>query len=553
MKNNISFRILIVCIAILVIQLIASSYSFRVDLTADQRYSLSESTKDFIKSVEQPLRIDVFLSGKLPQDYKRLRTETEVLLQSLESVNDRFYFEFIDPFEGSENTDQLFEEMSGYGLDPELVVQRENQAVEQSYVFPWMMISYEGKSVRVPLLQKNLGDTQEQRILQSIQQLEYAVVDGIFKILLKKKKKIAVLSSHNTSEDILITNFLQDLLPYYNLAAFDLKAIPKNPSKTLENLNRFDLFLVSNPKERFSNTEKFILDQYTQQGGNSLYLIDPVRIDKDSLFSIAGKTVSYGNELDLDELFFKYGFRLRKELVKDLYSAPIVLANGNQNNSQYNPYPWTYHPLSKPNQAHPIGSAVGSVFFRFGSPIDVLKTDLKTTELIKSSPLSKIERIPSIISISEATQPIKPAAFNDTSQTLGLLLEGSFSSLYTNRIKPFKVDVKENKPARMAIFADGNLIENQIDKGQPLELGYDKWTNNFYSNKQFFKNTVHYLIGENKFLDLRTKEVKIAMIDSEIEQGKVQYWRYFSVLAPLFILLIISFIFNRYRLKSYRQ
>ena len=553
MNRSATYRILFVCSAALLVQILASFYTKRWDLTSDNRYSLSDSSKEFIRSIDQPIRVDVFLNGKLPQEYQRLRSETEVILQSITAQNDRFYYEFIDPFKDIEDAEQLLEEMNQYGLFPELVVERENQAVEQSYVFPWMLLNYGDRTVRVSLLQKNLGDSPKQRILQSIQQLEYAIMDGVYKILLQEKKKIAVLSSHDTSKDILVTNFLQDLLPYYNLAAFDLEAFPETPEKTLENLNRFDLILVSNPKKVFSNTDKFILDQYTQQGGNSLYLIDPVHVQKDSLFALSGTTVSYANTLELDDLFFKFGFRLRQELVKDLYSAPIVLAQGEQNDSQYLPYPWLYNPLAAPNQEHSIGSAVGSVHFQFVSPIDTLKNKVKKTVLIQSSPLSKIEGIPSIIKLSSATEPIKPSVFTDSKQTLGVLLEGRFSSLYTNRIKPFEWKSKKVEPARMAIFSDGNLLENQIDKGQPLELGYDKWTNNFYSNKQFFKNTVHYLIENNTFLSLRAKEIKIALLDTAKTESELIYWRYFSLFAPLIILLILGLIFNGYRLKSYRQ
>ena len=552
MNKSTSLRVLFVCTAVVLLQILASHYNKRWDLTVDNRYSLSSASKEFIKSIDQPIRVDVFLNGKLPQEYQRLRSETEVILQSIVDQNDRFYFEFIDPFEGANNADQLMNEMSQYGLFPELVVEQENLAVEQSYVFPWMLLNYGDRTVRVSLLQKNLGDSSEQRIIQSIQQLEYALMDGIYKILLQEKKKIAVLSSHDTSKNILVTNFLQDLQPYYNLASFDLKAFPKSPEKTLENLNRFDLLLVSNPKERFSDTEKFILDQYTQQGGNSMYMIDPVRVHRDSLFSLSGTTVSYGNALELDDLFFKFGFRLRQELVKDLYSAPIVLAQGNQNNSQYMPYPWPYNPLATPNQETPIGSAIGTVHFQFASPIDTLKNKLKKTILIESSPLSKTEGVPAIIALSTATKLIKPATFSDPKQILGVLLEGKFNSMYTNRIQPFEWTTKETKAARMAIFSDGNLLENQIDKGQPLELGYDKWTNNFYSNKQFLKNTVHYLINNNDFLDLRAKEIKIAMLDKEKVQSKALFWEYFSVLTPLFILFIVGLILNGYRLKSYR-
>ncbi len=546
-------RILFVFFGVLLIQILASQFSHRWDLTSDKRYSLSSESVAFIKPIEKPIRIDVFLNGKLPQEYQRLRSETEILLQSVVAQNDRFYFEFIDPYKGTTNAEQLMDEMSQYGLFPELVVENSNQVTEQSYVFPWMLLNYENRTVRVSLLQKNLGDQSDQLILQSIQQLEFVLMDGIHQVLLEEKKKIAVLKSHSTSEDVLIASFLQGLLPYYNLASFDLKAFPKTPKKTLENLIRFDLLLVSNPKESFTNTEKFILDQFTQQGGSTMFLIDPVNIQKDSLYNLSGTTVSYGNPLELDDLFFKYGFRMRQELVKDFYSAPIVLARGSQNNSQYLPYPWPYNPMAAPDQNNPIGSAVGNILFQFASPIDTLKNNLKITMLINSSPLSKIEGIPSIIELKTATKPIKPSVFTDSAQTLGLTLEGKFNSLYTNRIHPFEWKTKEIKNARIAVFGDGNLIENQIDKGKPLELGYDKWTNNFYSNKQFFKNITHYLIREDNLLNLRSREIKIALLDSEKVNSKGAFWTYFNVFTPLVFLFVIGLFFNWFRNKSYRQ
>ena len=190
-------RILFVFLGVLLIQILASQSSNRWDLTADKRYSLSPESVAFIKPIEKPIRIDVFLNGKLPQEYQRLRSETEILLQSVVAQNDRFYFEFIDPYKGASNSEQLMDEMSQYGLFPELVVENSNQVTEQSYVFPWMLLNYENRTVRVSLLQKNLGDQPDQRILQSIQQLEFALMDGIHQVLLEEKKKYHVVRHVN--------------------------------------------------------------------------------------------------------------------------------------------------------------------------------------------------------------------------------------------------------------------------------------------------------------------------------------------------------------------
>ena len=530
------------------------------DLTLDQRYTLSENTVEIVEGVKQPIIIDVMLGGNLPANYQRLRTELTVLLKQVNHQNEFVQYNFVDPFEGVENKEGLIEELYRFGLAPEIEIDQESQSTEQTIVVPWMILniqdntSLESKSIRVPLLQKNLGDTPEQRVEQSIQQLEYNLTDGLHRLFLKNKKSIAVVSSHKGSSDLQLASLLQSLTPYYRLASFDLKAFPAQPAKTLENLNRFDLLFIANPTEQFTNQEKFMLDQYTQQGGNSLYLIDPITIARDSLFSIQGDAVAFPTDLGLEELFFKYGVRLNRDIVTDLFSAPIVLAQGENASSEYRPYPWVYHPLVEPTPDHPIGSAVGNVLQQFVSSIDTLKNQVNKTVLLTSSKRSKLRKPPFVIALEEATKPLKPSLFDEESKITGVLLEGSFPSLFQNRITPFEWDkITDTRTAKIAIFSDGNMAENQLDKGNPLELGYDKWTNNLYANKQFLQNTVHYLMGEDKRLILRSKEIRLAFLDQTLVREEKQRLQTKVFALPLALLAFVGFICGVLRRKAYRQ
>ena len=554
------YRLLAAMGIILVCMQAISFINLQWDLTLDQRYTLSENTVEIVEGVKQPIIIDVMLGGNLPANYQRLRTELTVLLKQVNHQNEFVQYNFVDPFEGVENKEGLIEELYRFGLSPEIEIDQESQSTEQTIVVPWMILniqdntSLESKSIRVPLLQKNLGDTPEQRVEQSIQQLEYNLTDGLHRLFLKNKKSIAVVSSHRGSSDLQLASLLQSLTPYYRLASFDLKAFPAQPAKTLENLNRFDLLFIANPTEQFTNQEKFMLDQYTQQGGNSLYLIDPITIARDSLFSIQGDAVAFPTDLGLEELFFKYGVRLNRDIVTDLFSAPIVLAQGENASSEYRPYPWVYHPLVEPTPDHPIGSAVGNVLQQFVSSIDTLKNQVNKTVLLTSSKRSKLRKPPFVIALEEATKPLKPSLFDEESKITGVLLEGSFPSLFQNRISPFEWDkITDTRTAKIAIFSDGNMAENQLDKGNPLELGYDKWTNNLYSNKQFLQNTVHYLMGEDKRLILRSKEIRLAFLDQTLVREEKQRLQTKVFALPLALLAFVGFICGVLRRKAYRQ
>lgn len=554
------YRLLAAMGIILVCMQAISFINLQWDLTLDQRYTLSENTVEIVEGVKQPIIIDVMLGGNLPANYQRLRTELTVLLKQVNHQNEFVQYNFVDPFEGVENKEGLIEELYRFGLAPEIEIDQESQSTEQTIVVPWMILniqdntSLESKSIRVPLLQKNLGDTPEQRVEQSIQQLEYNLTDGLHRLFLKNKKSIAVVSSHKGSSDLQLASLLQSLTPYYRLASFDLKAFPAQPAKTLENLNRFDLLFIANPTEQFTNQEKFMLDQYTQQGGNSLYLIDPITIARDSLFSIQGDAVAFPTDLGLEELFFKYGVRLNRDIVTDLFSAPIVLAQGENASSEYRPYPWVYHPLVEPTPDHPIGSAVGNVLQQFVSSIDTLKNQVNKTVLLTSSKRSKLRKPPFVIALEEATKPLKPSLFDEESKITGVLLEGSFPSLFQNRISPFEWDkITDTRTAKIAIFSDGNMAENQLDKGNPLELGYDKWTNNLYANKQFLQNTVHYLMGEDKRLILRSKEIRLAFLDQTLVREEKQRLQTKVFALPLALLAFVGFICGVLRRKAYRQ
>ena len=526
-------------------------FIFQIDFTEDKRYTLSEETMNQIQKIENPLKIDVFLSGNMPSKYLKFRNELDFILNRIKFYNKNISLNYINPL-GFEKTDDTVNEMIQFGLPPEIVRENKNGNIKQSLIFPWLVINYGKKSEKILLLQKQLGDNEEEKIFRSLEQLEYKILDGLHKVILKEKKNIAILTSHETTNNIKIADLLQNLKPYYNLGSFDLKNKDVTPKKTIENLKKFDLLVISNPKNSFSQKEKYIIDQFSLSGGKLLWMINGVTINRDSLFNNYGRAYSVGKELNLDDYFFNLGIRIQKKLVKDLYCAPIVLANGQENDTQYIPYPWPYNPLSEPENFI-IGKDLGPVLFQFASPIDTLENQLTKTLLIKSSNFTKTSTTPSVIELTEAINEIKPNEFKNISKDFGYLIEGRQKSLFTNRIKPFNLKNEINYGlVKLIIFSDGNIAENQIDKGSPLSLGYDKWTNNYYSNKDLIINSIHYLVNNEERLLLRDKNLKVNTIDKIKIKKYASFWKWFMLIIPLLIGLISGFViqFLRFRIKS---
>ena len=552
MKNLYSLLKMLMIIIFLVV--IGQWVNLRFDLTKNQRYTLSNQTKVLLKYIDQPLKIDIFLEGNLPAEFLRLRKEVSELIKSIQQHTDQIVYGYIDPFDGAKDTNSLVDEMKSYGITPEYIVQNKNQGVEQTVVFPWAMVSDGNRTILIPLNKKNSGYNKQQKINRSIEDLEFQFYNALYKLAQKKKERIAVLTSHGASKDILVADFMRSLQPYYQLAAFDLKALKNEPEKTIENLNRFKMLIVSNPTNVFTSEEKYLLDQYTLQGGKSLWMINSTSINRDSLFNMSGESMAVSKKYNLEDIFFKYGLRLENDLVKDLYSAPIVLANGEQNNSQYLPMPWTYYGLPLPNENHPIGKNAGNVLLQFPSSIDTLKNDIKKVILLKSSAYTKTIKAPVNIHLSEATEKLIPTDFNERSKNIAVLLKGKFNSAFNNRIKPVKLKENLSKGAsEIIVISEGNIAENQVDKGSPLELGFDKWTNNFYANKNFLQNCVHHLMGNHSLLEIRNKEVEISFLDPKKVVNQENLWKASMLVLPPILIAFLGFILFRYRTNKFGQ
>ena len=527
---------------------IVQQITFQKDLTADKRYSLSDTSILQLKALDEPVRIDIFLDGKLPGLYRDFWRELNIILNQMQFYSDKLIIQFNNPLEIDSN-ERAIAEMEGYGMKPEIVIEKKDGQRSESIVFPWMIVNCGNVSERVFLLDKQFGDTERNKITRSIQQIEYLILDGIRRVTLKEKSNLAVLTSHQTSKNIKLANLLQSLKPYYNLASFNLKNPENTPLQSLNNLKRFDALIVSNPNEPFSKKEKYILDQYELYGGGILWMINGIAISRDSLFNNSGKAYGFPLELNLDDYFFVRGIRLNKILVKDLYSAPLVLATGNQNNTQYIPYPWPYFPLPIP-ESNLIGQSVGPVLTQFPSSMDSLENSLNKTVLLKTSAFTKTAGVPVLLLLEEATKKIQPSKYNEPSKILGILAEGTGKSLFLNRVKPFVYSKhQDNGGYKSIIFGDGTIGENQIERGAPLNLGYDKWTSNYYANKQLLINSIHYLTGNQEGLMIRQKKWNFAYLDPQKINSKGVFWKMIIILSPILISLLFGLFFQKGRSK----
>ncbi len=545
-------------IALLIIVLIAINYLSslifkRFDLTSDKRYTLSEASINTIKDADAPIIIDVFLSGDdFPSEFRRLQTETKQLLEEFSAKNKNIVFHFINPLEDEAHRERNIQQLNQRGLQPMRLSVQENGKSTEAIIFPWALASYHDATVIIPLVKNKIGASQQELVSNSVQHLEYAFADGFSKLTKPKRKKIAILKGNDQLEDKYIFDFVKKLGEYYFIAPFTLDSVAKNPQKTLDELENFDLIISAKPTEIFSEEEKLVLDQFSMNGGKSLWMLDAVAMEKDSLYQ-TGKSLAFPRDLNLTDFFFKYGVRINPLLVCSLYSAPITLAVGEGSESQFQHLQWLYSPLAASENNHPIVNNLNLIKFDFANPIDTLKNTIKKTILLQSATLSNLEGAPKEISLDIVTQEANPASFNKGPQTLAVLLEGSFTSVYNNKIKPFKLskEIDTGKPTKMIVIADGDVIKNDVIGNKPQELGFDKWTGKTYGNKEFLLNAVNYLVDDDGLINIRSKEIAVAFLDQEKIADQKTTWQLVNILLPLGLLAFFGFGFHYYRKKRY--
>lgn len=548
-KNNIIIVALAI-VGLLVINYLASRFFIRFDITEDKRYTLSDATIDIINTVEEPIIVDVLLKGNFTSEFKRLQLETRQLLEEFHAINPNIDYNFVNPLEDEPDPDRIIQGMLNIGLVPANVTIQDKGKTSNETVFPWAMANLNDRTVKIPLLRNTYGATETERVNSSVQQLEYNFADAFKKLTLKEKKKLAVIKGNGELADKYLVDYLSQAREYYSLGAFNLDSLANDPEKTLKNLKRFDAMLVAKPTEKFTDKEKYILDQYIMDGGKSMWLIDAVAVDLDSLSNERYGNVTFPRDLNLNDLFFKYGFRVNYNLVKDFSHTPVTILN---RNGEEVPLEWFYSPLVSTNDNHPVTKNLNLIKLEFANQIDTIKNDIKKTILLKSSPKSKLAGAPAPISLFEFQKDIDEATFNDGNQTLGLLLEGSFTSGFKNRVKPMKLQnpIEDGKPNKMIVVADGDIVNYNTSNQKPLINGIDPWTNQIYGNEEFLMNGLNYLLDDDGLIAIRSKEVKIALLDKEKAAEERSKWQLINILLPLIILGIFGFLNYYIRKRKY--
>jgi len=513
------------------------------DITKDKKFTLSNTTISNIKKLKSPLKIDILLEGSMPNYYYPFQNQIIEIIKLFINENKLISYNFIDPYDLNQK------KIADFEINPEILVLNENNNRKEYRIYPWAILTHKNKSIKIKLIDNKIGDTEVDKITRSTGLLEYKLIDGLIKLTVQKKSKISFLSSHGTSEEIKIFDLKNSISKYYDVSNFDFKNKYSNINEALNFLKDKKILLISNPTERFNESEKFVFDQYSLNGGKIIWLINAVTMSLEMLYNDNSKALAVSNELNLDDLFFHNGIKLRKELIKDLYCAPIVVAT-ESNNTQYIPYPWLYYPIVK--YRNQFNESYINLLTKFVSPIDTIKTYLNKDIILKSSDYTKILTTPDFINLNEINKKISPSSFENKNHIVGIELRGNFSSFYKNKLVSNTIKNKiDNGNSEWLIISDGNIAENQIDRNKPLKLGYDKWTNNSYSNKEFLINKIHEFSDNKSLLNSQSKKINSIIVNKIKVKEKIDFWRFSSIIYPFILPYLLYFLMTFYRKKKF--
>lgn len=553
MKRSL-YLVPVTVVIIALLNFLASVFYFRWDLTSDNRYTLLPATQKLLKGLDRDINVNVYLHGEFPAAFERLENATRETLEEFRSASGgRVFFQFIDPSKAvsEEERQENYKKLMEMGISPTNLFTNEGGKRSEKLIFPAAIIQGDSLSVPVQLLRSNRSKTSEEQLNQSYENVEFQLATAIREIVQPERKKVGLVVSHSSLPPGRFADIIANLQLYYDVY------LDVNQPGSYQGL---DALIVMKPDSAFSDDEKYNLDQYVVNGGKIMFFVDGVKVDSVALQG------SYAQPLDLNlgDLFFKWGVRVNHDLVKDMNAAAIPLNVGNMGDKpQVQPVPWRFFPLISNFYPHPVTRNSEALYARYISSIDTINApgQLIRTPLLLTSPYTRLLNAPVLVSYNEARQQPLPQEYSQGVKLAGVLIEGGFQSLYANRILPSDprhgTFTASGEDGKVIICSDGDLVVNDIDfeRGVPYPLGYDRLSRDIFGNKDFVLYAVDYLTDSEGVILARNRNITMRLLD-KIKIGRERSWWVAGnvVIPPLLISLIcglISFLSKRkFQLKT---
>ncbi len=551
---------------IILLNLLSTFVFTRIDLTSDKRYTLSDETIKILKNLDDVVYFKVYLEGEFPSGLNELnRSIKETLDEFKVYAGENIQYSFIDPFksDNEEANKNIYEQLVKKGLKPIPLNIKEKDGSKNQVVFPSAIATYNDRDIAVNFLQEQLGANSNIIINNSVQMIEYELANSIKKLQTVIKPRIAFLTGHGELSELETYSIAATLSENYELR----RVILNEKLNSLASINAKCL-VIAKPDSFFTPKDQFIIDQFIMNGGKVVWLVDGVYVTMDSLQN-SPYTQALPIDLGLDEMLFKYGVRINKNLIMDVNSAYIpinVSPIGAQ--PKFQPFKWFYFPLITSENNHVITKNLSPIRCEFASSIDTIITEdgIKKTILLTSSNYTKLQGPLEKISLAIIDQKPNPREYLFANKPIAVLLEGVFPSAFANRVSPefeyndtimnrqlFK---KVSKETKMIVISDGDIIKNQIHQGsqRAFPLGYDKYSGEFFGNEKFLLNAINYIMeGEEGLISLRNRELTLRLLNTTKINNERLKWQIINTVYPIILIIVIGVLFNFYKKRKYSK
>ena len=555
LESNSLGKVLVVLVAItgfVLVNQLANKFFFRLDLTEEKRFSITDATKKQLQELPDVVTIEIYLAGDLPAGFKRMQ---QSLLETVEEFNiysdNKISYQVIDPNTAISNKSraEYMQSIMAKGLQPTDVFITDEGKRIQKRIFVGVIISYGNRELAVQLFKGNQTATPEERLNQSVEGIEYELANGIHQITQDRKSLVGLVTGHNEMDSLNLYSFTRLLQEQYRTRKVKLNALNKQSP---------DLLMLIQPKSTFSTFEKYQLDQYIMNGGKVIFLLDKVAVNMDSA---AIGTYSFPYDLNLDDMLFKYGVRINNDLVQDFVAGvyPIIVgSSGDQPQIQL--LQWPFFPIINKYSKHVIVRNLDATKAEFISSIDTVKaTGIVKTVLLSTSDYSRVSTAPVYVDINILQESLSPEKFNKQNIAVGYLLEGGFTSHFKNQFLPEDIDeadfLAEGKATSMVVIADGDFVKNALDprNGEPLPVGFDPFMGQQFANGDLIMNAIQYLLAGDGLINARAKQVIIRPLD-KVKVGILkEYYQLLNILLPLVMIFFVGMVVFVIRKRKYTR